>query len=367
MNLPPTSRSTLRSIQLLGVVNSSLLKKTWYDGIFETGIESLADLQMGVKLFIRNEEREWHGFLTNCVGEMPSSNKIAGFKESVSCAESPCRMCHIKREQMDLVHHEHDCRLRDILSYKTQVEDIEVAENVKDIEELSKLYGINGQSCLSSLDGFDATKAFPSDYMHLPDEGFLNLELKLLLGVLIAEKRIDLDKVNCDLSLLKLQRQFTTPPKIKYDEVMGNGKLSFSASEMSSLSIMIPLSLAQYVTCDESPHYTNYILLLRICASLQCYTFTEDQLKLTQLDIESHNSAFVVLYPNISGYSITPKLHYLLHFISQIRLHGPPRYSSCYRYESKNSPLKKLCDGFVIIGMLSFRWPSTTNNSLALQ
>jgi hypothetical protein len=103
--------------------------------------------------------------------------------------------------------------------------------------------------------------------MHLSDEGFLNLELKFLLRVLIAEKRIDLDQVNCDLSLLKSRRQFTTLPKIKYDEVMGDGKLSFSASEMFSLSIMIPLSLAQYVTCDESPHYKNYIFLLRICAS----------------------------------------------------------------------------------------------------
>jgi hypothetical protein len=124
--------------------------------------------------------------------------------------------------------------------------------------------------------------------------------------------------------------------------MMGDGKLSYSASEMSSLSIMITLSLAKYVTCDESPHNKKYILLLRICASLQRYTSTEDQLKLTQLDKESQNSAFKVLFPKISGYSITPKLHYLLHFISQIRLHGPPQYLSCYRYESKNSPQKKV-------------------------
>jgi hypothetical protein len=99
-------------------------------------LKDLAGLQMGVKLSIRNEEREWHGFLTNCAGDMPASNKMAGFKESVSGAESPCRMCHIKREQIDLAHHEHDCRLRDILSYTIKMEEIEVAENVKDIEEL---------------------------------------------------------------------------------------------------------------------------------------------------------------------------------------------------------------------------------------
>jgi hypothetical protein len=342
MNLPPNSRSSLRSIQLLGVVNSCLLKQHGMIEFLRPVLKDLADLQMGVKLCIRGQEREWFGFLTNCVGDMPASNKMAGFKESVSCAQSPCRMCHIQREQMDLIHHENDCRLRDIASYKNQVKEIEEAENVKDIDELSKTHGINGQSCFSSLAGFDATKAFPSDYMHLADEGFLNLELKLLLRFLIAENRIDLAQVNIDLSLLKSQRQFTPPPEIKYDEVMGDGKLSFSASEMSSLSIMIALVLAEYVTCDESPQYANYVLLLRICASLQCYTFTEDQLKLTQLDIECHNSAFVLLYPKISGYSITPKLHYILHFISQIRLHGPPRYSSCYRYESKNAPLKKV-------------------------
>ncbi len=95
--------------------------------------------------------------------------------------------------------------------------------------------------------------------------------LRVLLRFFIAENRIDLAQVNSDLSLLKSQRQFTPPTEIKYDEVMGDGKLSFSASEMSSLSIMIALVLAEYGTCDESPQYAKYVLLLRICASLQCY------------------------------------------------------------------------------------------------
>ena len=55
------------------------------------------------------------------------------------------------------------------------MKEIEESENVKDIDELSKAHGINGQSCFSSLAGFDATKAFPSDYMHLADEGFFKL------------------------------------------------------------------------------------------------------------------------------------------------------------------------------------------------
>jgi hypothetical protein len=49
-----------------------------------------------------------------------------------------------------------------------------------------------------------------------------------------------------------------------------------------------------------------------------------------------HNRNHVLLYPkDVDSVSkaITPKLHTLLHFPSQIRLFGPPRYSWCFRYE----------------------------------
>ncbi|KAK4013976.1 hypothetical protein OUZ56_026524 [Daphnia magna] len=64
--------------------------------------------------------------------------------------------------------------------------------------------------------------------------------------------------------------------------------------------------------------------------------------------IEIHNSNFVLLYPkstpgiNVAGKSITPKLHSLLHFPAQIRHFGAPRYSWCFRYETKNAPFKKI-------------------------
>jgi len=106
MNIPPQWRSSLRSIQLLGVVNSSLLKKHGMVEFLKPILKDLADLQLGVNLSIRKDERaEWFGFLTNSIGDMPASNKLAGFKESVSCAQSPCRMCHIQKEQMDFLHH----------------------------------------------------------------------------------------------------------------------------------------------------------------------------------------------------------------------------------------------------------------------
>ena len=70
-----------------------------------------------------------------------------------------------------------------------------------------------------------------------------------------------------------------------------------------------------------------------------------------------YNTNHVLLYPKIippntniaadknahqHANSITPKLHSLIHFTTQIRQFGAPRYSWCFRYESKNAPFKKI-------------------------
>lgn len=80
-------------------------------------------------------------------------------------------------------------------------------------------------------------------------------------------------------------------------------------------------------------------------SSLQSYSFTEKQLAVLQKNIEIHNKNHVFLYPkptDSAGKAITPKLHSLIHFPSQIKQFGPPRFSWCFRYESKNAPFKKI-------------------------
>lgn len=69
----------------------------------------------------------------------------------------------------------------------------------------------------------------------------------------------------------------------------------------------------------------------------------QKHLKILQFDIETHNRNYISLYPKSDGSRIlTPKFHALLHLPSQIRLFGPPRDYWCFRYESKNAPLKKI-------------------------
>ena len=114
----------------------------------------------------------------------------------------------------------------------------------------------------------------------------------------------------------------------------------------------LPLVMGEFVSSDN-PYYANFLLLLEIVTSLQCYSFSEEQLIILQKNIEIHNINHVLLYPknpsNIMSdnnvhhaNSITPKFHSLIHFITQIIQFGAPRYSWCFRYESKNAPFKKI-------------------------
>ena len=54
--------------------------------------------------------------------------------------------------------------------------------------------------------------------------------------------------------------------------------------------------------------------------------------------IEEHHSLFKKLYPDKS---ITPKMHYMIHYASQIRKFGPLINSWTMRYESKLRVLKR--------------------------
>lgn len=121
MNLPPIYRSTLRSIQLLGIVSCDLLKERGVDVFLKPFIDDLLRLRDGITLTIRNVSRKWYGILLHFVGDMPASNFVGGFKEGVGGAKLPCRTCMIVRDDLESIHHESGCTLRNsILQYKFQ-------------------------------------------------------------------------------------------------------------------------------------------------------------------------------------------------------------------------------------------------------
>ena len=337
LNLPPKWRSNLRSIQLLAIVTSDLVKKYGAQKLLQPFIDHLQKLQSSVDMEIRTKTQKWHGIIVNRVGAMPASNFIGGFKISAS-AHLPCQICFITQDDMRATRAS-QCRLRTKSLHEQQVQEISDRNQTnKRREQLSRNYEINGPSLFSALDYFDSTEHLPNDIMHLMYEGLLNSGTSLILNILV-KNGLNLDMVNQRISQLKSTRQFTKPPAIRKDEVMELTKLSFSSSEMSALTTVLPIILGEYCSVHENPYYANYILLLEIAAALQAYGHCDRNLSLLESNIHYHNHSFSVLYPKCP---ITPKLHALLHVVDQIRLFGPPRYSWTFRYESKNAPFKKV-------------------------
>lgn len=341
LNLPPKFRSSLRSIQLLGIVSCDLLKQRGVTTFLWPFLDDLALFQKGVELQVRNDRRKWFGIVLCFVGDIPASNFVGGFKEGVGFAKLPCRSCMIQKDDLNKIHHESECQMRDKICHERHVMEVENPEqSLATRDSLSTKYGVNSKCCFSKLSYFDPTKCFMHDLMHVGYEVSLNLGTALLLNNLIVDPmiKLNLEEVNYKIANLKCDREFTVPPAIRLNEVTELNKLSFSSSEMASVSMCLDLVLGDFVSC-ENPYFANYLLLLEIVASLRCYSFTEKDLEILQFNIERHNSNHIILYPKAT---ITPKFHSFLHFPSQIRQFGPPRYSWCLRYESKNAPFKKV-------------------------
>ncbi|XP_045030900.1 uncharacterized protein LOC116924513 [Daphnia magna] len=118
MNLPPRFRSCLRSILLLGIVSSDLLKQRWVSTFLRPFLDDLILLRKGFSLTVRNETKKWHSMLLNFVGDIPASNFVAGFKEGVGFANLPCRSCMTHKDQLETIHREANCIMRDKISHQ---------------------------------------------------------------------------------------------------------------------------------------------------------------------------------------------------------------------------------------------------------
>lgn len=80
LNLPPEARSNLRSINLLGIINSSLLRECGVQNSLQPFFDYLEKLRLGInKLGIRNDFRIWFGMIGNIVGDMPASKPFRWF------------------------------------------------------------------------------------------------------------------------------------------------------------------------------------------------------------------------------------------------------------------------------------------------
>ena len=203
----------------------------------------------------------------------------------------------------------------------------------------SREYGILKRTFLHDIPGFSITRCIVNDPMHVLLEGIDIVELVLLLRVFINKmKFFSLESLNASIRnfLYDEHDARVKPQEIRALQLENVSTLRQTAASMKILMFILPLLISEHIPQDEE-HWKNCLRLLQI--NILCFSSVVSQRCCTVLEdlIFQHNTNFIRLYPN---QSFIPKLHYMIHLPSQMKLFGPLRNMWCMRFEGKHAVFK---------------------------
>ena len=176
----------------------------------------------------------------------------------------------------------------------------------------------------------DVTKQLPQDIMHIFLEGILCYELKFLFKYLFDNRFFTLRDLNQGIDNFDYGYSEIKESDLEFKS---NSNLGQSASQMWSLSCMLPLLVDGKVDCDD-PHWTTFVSLLEIMGICFAHKISFRSIINLKRLIKEHLTSFKNVYSNAR---ILPKQHYLVHLPTQIMMFGPLIRSWCMRFEGKRS------------------------------
>ena len=115
------------------------------------------------------------------------------------------------------------------------------------------------------------------------------------------------------------------------------GRIWQSASQMLLLLAIIPFLIADLIP-HENPHWNCFLLLIKICQICISWQIDSGMIDYLQVLIEDNHTIFTKLYPNLT---VTPKMHYMIHYPRQIGMFGPLVNTWTMQNEGKLSVNKK--------------------------
>ncbi|XP_037557723.1 uncharacterized protein LOC119434712, partial [Dermacentor silvarum] len=217
LNLPPRFRSKVDSKHLVLLVKNSTVARFTLHKIVQPLLEDIQYLEsQGVEIsgeFIK-------GSLLYVCGDNLSSHQIGGFRECFSSGPI-CRFCLAKKEHISEKWNEEEFIIR---TKKMHAQHIHL---LKTDSSLSNVYGISGESCLSSLQSFDVTKGLPPDVMHDLFEGVIPFAMKHILRHIMSCRVLTLDELNDRLVSFPLQggdKKSRLPP-LSHHSVFGTSAI----------------------------------------------------------------------------------------------------------------------------------------------
>jgi hypothetical protein len=341
-NIRPEFRSRLPAIQLFAIARSIDVKccPCAVDTLLADFVAGMNALRQGVRFEVGGSSRLLRGGLVAHAADTLASQSIGGFLEGVGTAISPCRTCDIRKADLKSMFVSDPQLRRSAEEHRERLRALE-SGNQEFVEQWKRTWGIKNRSPLLRIDGVDITKLLIHDPMHVLLEGIDHLVLKHSLRYFITRNYLSLEAINSAIENFEYQNEQLRDKPSRIEQSALNAKqnnLRQTAAGMMNLILLFPFMWGHHVPKADQV-WRNLVLLRKIhilSLSPICNNDTKINLKYV---IAEHHYNFFRLFPTAS---MTPKMHYLLHFPEQLELHGPLRMHWTMRFESKHSEFKSM-------------------------
>ena len=335
-NIPPEYRSKTDVIQLLAVAKAQDVHQN--DAECKLLSDFCSTMQRlstdGIDMTLHGRTHTVRGNLVVVCADTLASNWIGKFKEGVSFALRMCRQCEVEKMQASIKFVERDVVLRTLEEHKDRCDML--AQLSRDARKYwSRIWGINGASCLLTIDAFDITSGLVQDPMHVLLEGVLPRELSLVLYYFIYVKKIfSLKWLNVAITGFRYSYLHckSKPELIDRQHLNGKGTVKQTASAMLTLVHTLPFLIGHRVP-ENDANWLNTLRLLQIVLFATASYCSHDTPAYLRILIAEYLHNFKKLYPRAS---FIPKMHFMLHLPSQMVKYGPLRHHWCMRFEGKN-------------------------------
>ena len=332
-NIPAKYRSTLHSIQLALLCNTTTIKECGYEKALYPLISDLVSLEQN-GVYIEHLGRSVKGTVLFVSADNLGAHSLAGFYESFS-VDKFCRFCMASRSEAQ---EKEVCsgafQLRDRDTHNTQVQ--ETLRNPTS----GKNTGVKGLCPLTAnLKFFHAIGGYPPDPLHDILEGIVPIELSLCIADLVAKKCITLDVINEAIKTFPYACTDKTDrpqPIVKgFDK---KGTIGGNGHENWCLIRLLPLLIGHCIP-EGNDAWDVLMLLKDIVALALAPRHTSVSVYLLQSKVAEHRELLQSTFP---GFRLRPKHHYIEHYSELIKLYGPLCEVWTMRFEGKHKFFKKV-------------------------
>lgn len=335
--LPDMSSGQLKHIFLAILVRSKYFKTESLDVILEPLLKDLSRLKTdGICIVVDGEERKIHGSVCFVLGDNLGQHFLGRFNTSFAGGNRLCRFCHISHKELSSVFSASKCKARTMEEYASEISALK--ESGYD-EKISQLFGLKDECPLNKIPGFNIIDHQPPDIAHDIFEGIGPVVLSLVLTALVKEhKAFTLSDLNAAIVMFSydsnVDRNRPQPMTMKPIGI----SVKQTASECWCLFRLLPQMIGARVP-DGCLEWDVFLGLREIIEYVCAPRLTDDHLNCLEDSIESWLHLFSTVFPHCR---MTPKFHYLIHYPSEMRKHGPLRHVWTLRFENKHQELKNI-------------------------